>query len=70
MKLEKEIDNLKELKNTLEEILNQVDCLEYYKANHYTLEYIDKEIKSINSVLDTLTSMFDDKEYLLLEEDE
>lgn len=69
MKLEKEIDNLKKLKETLEEILNQVNCLEYYEVNHYTLEYIDKEIRSISSVLNTLTSMFDDKEYLL-EDDE
>lgn len=69
MKLEKEIDNLKKLKETLEEILNQVNCLEYYKVNTYTLEYIDKEIRNINSVLNTLTSMLDDKEYLLEEEE-
>ena len=69
MKLEKEIDNLKKLKKTLEEILEQVNCLEYYTVNNYTLEYINKETRNINSVLDTLTSMLDDKEYLL-EEDE
>ena len=69
MKLEKEINNLKELKKALEEILNQVKCLEYYEVSAYTLDYIDTEIRNINSVLNTLTSMFDDKEYLL-EEDE
>lgn len=69
MKLEKEIDNLKKSKETLEEILNQVNCLEYYKVSAYTLEYIDKEIRNINSVLNTLTSMLDDKEYLLEEEE-
>lgn len=69
MKLEKEIDNLKKLRETLEEILRQVRCLEYYKVSAYTLEYIDTEIRNINCVLNTLTSMLDDKEYLL-EEDE
>lgn len=69
MKLEREIDNLTKLKKELEEILNQVKCLEYYEVSAYTLDYIDTEIRNINSVLDTLKSMFDDKEYLL-EKDE
>lgn len=70
MKLEKEIDNLKGLKKTLEEILNQVNCLEYYKVSAYMTGYIEDEIKKITSVLNTLTSMLDDKEDLLLEKDE
>lgn len=70
MKLKKEIDTLLKIKKALDEVLEEDNCLEYYKMNVYTLRYIEKEIENIEGVLITLKSMLDDKEYLLLEEDE
>jgi len=69
MKLEKEIDNLKKLKETLEATLDLCSYLEYYKVNCYTTSYIEKEIEKITSVLNTLISMLNDREYLLEEEE-
>lgn len=69
MKLEKEIDNLKKLKETLEATLDLCSYLEYYKVNCYTPSYIEKEIEKITSVLNTLISMLNDREYLLEEEE-
>lgn len=68
MKLEKEIDNLKKLKETLEKTLDLCSYLEYYKVNCYTISYIEKEIEKITSVINTLISMLDDKEDLLEED--
>lgn len=70
MKLKKEIDTLLKTKKALDEVLEEDNYLEYYKMNAYTLKYIEKEIENIESVLITLKSMLDDKEDLLLEEDE
>jgi endonuclease IV len=69
MKLEKEIDNLKKLKETLEATLDLCSYLEYYKVNCYTTSYIEKEIEKITSVLNTLISKLNDREYLLEEEE-
>lgn len=70
MKLEKEIENLKELRSALTKVLDQNNCLEYYKPNMYLLQYVEAEIKKVNSTLYTLTAMLCDKEYLLEKEGE
>ena len=69
MKLEKEIDTLSKIEKALDEVLEEDNCLEYYKMNAYTLKYIEKEIENIKGTLITLKAMLDDKENLLLEED-
>ena len=70
MKLEKEIENLKELRSALTKVLDQNNCLEYYKPNMYLLQYVEAEIEKVNSTIYTLTSMLCDKEYLLEKEGE
>lgn len=68
MKLEKEIDNLMEFKKALETTLNLSYTLEYYEIDDYTFQSIKREIKKINSNLNTLISMLNDRKYLLEEE--
>ena len=70
MKLKKEIDTLSKIEKALDEVLDETNWLEYYSMNAYALRYIEKEIENIQSALITLKSMLDDKENLLLEEDE
>ena len=69
MKLEKEIDNLMEFKKTLETTLNLSYTLEYYEIDDYTFQSIKEEIKKINSNINTLISMLNDRKYLLEEEE-
>lgn len=69
MKLEKEIDNLMEFKKALETTLNLSYTLEYYEIDDYTFQSIKGEIKKINSNLNTLISMLNDRKYLLEEEE-
>lgn len=69
MKLEKEIDNLMEFKKTLETTLNLSYTLEYYEIDDYTFQSIEEEIKKINSNINTLISMLNDRKYLLEEEE-
>lgn len=70
MKLEKEIENLKGLRSALTKVLDQNNCLEYYKPNMYLLQYVENEIKKLDSNIYTLTAMLCDKEYLLEKEGE
>lgn len=69
MKLKKEIDNLMEFKKTLETTLNLSNTLEYYEIDDYTFQSIKEEIKKINSNINTLISMLNDRKYLLEEEE-
>lgn len=69
MKLKKEIDNLMEFKKTLETALNLSNTLEYYEIDDYTFQSIKEEIKKINSNINTLISMLNDRKYLLEEEE-
>lgn len=69
MKLEKEIDNLMEFKKALETTLNLSYTLEYYEIDDYTFQSIKDEIKKINSNINTLISMLNDRKYLLEEEE-
>lgn len=69
MKLKKEIDNLTEFKKTLETALNLSNTLEYYEIDDYTFQSIKEEIKKINSNINTLISMLNDRKYLLEEEE-
>ena len=69
MKLEKEIDNLMEFKKALETTLNLSYTLEYYEIDDYTFKSIKEEIKKINSNINTLISMLNDRKYLLEEEE-
>lgn len=69
MKLEKEIDNLMEFKKALQTTLNLIYTLEYYEIDDYTFQSIKDEIKKINSNINTLISMLNDRKYLLEEEE-
>lgn len=69
MKLEKEIDNLMEFKKALQTTLNLSYTLEYYEIDDYTFQSIKDEIKKINSNINTLISMLNDRKYLLEEEE-
>lgn len=69
MKLEKEIDNLMEFKKALQTTLNLSYTLEYYEIDDYTFQSIKDEIKKINSNINTLISMLNDRKYLLEKEE-
>lgn len=69
MKLEKEIDNLIEFKKALQTTLNLSYTLEYYEIDDYTFQSIKDEIKKINSNINTLICMLNDRKYLLEEEE-
>ena len=68
-KIERNIKDLRNVLKIMEQLEDELNCLDYYTPNSYFDKYLEKEKETIINVLDVMENMKNDSEYLLEEEE-
>lgn len=67
-KIERNIKGLRNVLKMMEQLEDEISCLNYYTTNKYFDNYLEKEKNTISNVIEVMENMKNDED--LLEEEE